>query len=99
MTDEQVEALSDKTCIVCREDMTQARKLPCLHAFHSNCLMLWVQNGSNCPTCRKDIIVITIFIIYSLFINLFREIQTIYHKMKIQMFNLMILYYRIRIRI
>lgn len=57
MTDAQVEALNDKTCIVCREDMIHARRLPCSHAFHSNCLMLWVQNGSNCPTCRKDIIV------------------------------------------
>lgn len=49
-------AAGDRTCIVCREDMvTEAKKLPCGHFFHFNCLRTWLEDHANCPTCRAEI--------------------------------------------
>ncbi|MFH4984001.1 hypothetical protein AB6A40_010710 [Gnathostoma spinigerum] len=52
-------AQGDNTCIICREEMTPmsgAKKLPCNHIFHSNCLRSWFQRQQSCPTCRTDIL-------------------------------------------
>ncbi|KAL7690640.1 putative Zinc finger, RING-type [Plasmopara halstedii] len=48
---------TDKTCIICREEMTPnaCKKLPCLHIFHVDCLKMWVQRQQTCPTCRSTI--------------------------------------------
>jgi E3 ubiquitin-protein ligase synoviolin len=49
----------DNTCIICREEMTVdsgAKKLPCNHIFHSNCLRSWFQRQQTCPTCRTDVL-------------------------------------------
>uniref|UniRef100_A0A1I7Y8G8 E3 ubiquitin-protein ligase hrd-1 n=1 Tax=Steinernema glaseri TaxID=37863 RepID=A0A1I7Y8G8_9BILA len=49
----------DNTCIICREEMTVmsgAKKLPCNHIFHPNCLRSWFQRQQTCPTCRTDIL-------------------------------------------
>uniref|UniRef100_A0A914XSC5 E3 ubiquitin-protein ligase hrd-1 n=1 Tax=Panagrolaimus superbus TaxID=310955 RepID=A0A914XSC5_9BILA len=49
----------DATCIICREEMTVesgAKKLPCNHIFHPNCLRSWFQRQQTCPTCRTDIL-------------------------------------------
>uniref|UniRef100_M4C0U1 RING-type E3 ubiquitin transferase n=1 Tax=Hyaloperonospora arabidopsidis (strain Emoy2) TaxID=559515 RepID=M4C0U1_HYAAE len=47
----------DRTCIICREEMTSdvCKKLPCSHIFHVNCLKMWVQRQQTCPTCRSTI--------------------------------------------
>uniref|UniRef100_A0AAV1TSB6 RING-type E3 ubiquitin transferase n=1 Tax=Peronospora matthiolae TaxID=2874970 RepID=A0AAV1TSB6_9STRA len=47
----------DRTCIICREEMTPevCKKLPCSHIFHVNCLKMWVQRQQTCPTCRSTI--------------------------------------------
>jgi len=42
-------------CIICRDDMSEGRKLPCGHVFHFACLRLWLQQQQSCPTCRQDI--------------------------------------------
>ena len=42
----------DPTCIVCLEEMEEARVLPCGHYFHAACLKNWMQEFDNCPTCR-----------------------------------------------
>ncbi|RHY34219.1 hypothetical protein DYB32_001876 [Aphanomyces invadans] len=36
---------TDRICIICREEMTleTAKKLPCTHIFHLNCLRMWLQ--------------------------------------------------------
>ncbi|CAO2169386.1 unnamed protein product [Urochloa humidicola] len=47
---------SDATCIICREEMTTAKKLLCGHLFHVNCLRSWLERQHTCPTCRAPII-------------------------------------------
>lgn len=44
--------LSDATCIICREEMTTAKKLICGHLFHVHCLRSWLERQNTCPTCR-----------------------------------------------
>jgi E3 ubiquitin-protein ligase synoviolin len=48
---------TDRTCIICREEMAPAacKKLPCSHIFHVDCLKMWVQRQQTCPTCRSTI--------------------------------------------
>lgn len=43
---------SDATCIICREEMTTAKKLRCGHIFHVHCLRSWLERQNTCPTCR-----------------------------------------------
>ncbi|KMZ62069.1 E3 ubiquitin-protein ligase synoviolin [Zostera marina] len=43
---------SDATCIICREEMTVAKKLRCGHIFHVQCLRSWLERQHTCPTCR-----------------------------------------------
>jgi E3 ubiquitin-protein ligase synoviolin len=33
-----------------------AKKLPCNHIFHPNCLRSWFQRQQTCPTCRTDVL-------------------------------------------
>jgi hypothetical protein len=47
---------SDATCIICREEMTTAKKLLCGHLFHVHCLRSWLERQHTCPTCRAPII-------------------------------------------
>lgn len=47
---------SDATCIICREEMTTAKKLLCGHLFHVHCLRSWLERQHTCPTCRAQII-------------------------------------------
>jgi E3 ubiquitin-protein ligase synoviolin len=56
-TTEELEA-TDAMCIVCREHMEPgqgAKKLPCGHMFHMDCLKMWLQRQSICPTCRRPL--------------------------------------------
>ena len=49
----------DNVCIICREEMRaveSAKRLPCAHMFHVNCLRSWFQRQQTCPTCRRDIL-------------------------------------------
>ena len=55
--DATAEDLIDATCIICREDMTSAKKLPCGHCFHFYCLRSWLEWQQTCPTCREPILV------------------------------------------
>jgi E3 ubiquitin-protein ligase synoviolin len=40
------------SCLVCREEMTQGKKLKCGHVFHLECLRMWLQHQQSCPLCR-----------------------------------------------
>ncbi|KAK4776697.1 hypothetical protein SAY86_005385 [Trapa natans] len=48
--------LSDATCIICREEMTTAKKLLCGHLFHVHCLRSWLERQNTCPTCRAPVV-------------------------------------------
>ncbi|XP_020495928.1 E3 ubiquitin-protein ligase RNF115 isoform X2 [Labrus bergylta] len=45
-------------CPVCREEYLlgeSVRKLPCLHIFHSECIVPWLEQHDTCPVCRKSL--------------------------------------------
>lgn len=45
----------NEECAICKENMTQARKLPCNHAFHWFCIGQLIESGSkSCPICRAE---------------------------------------------
>eukprot|EP00850_Spirogloea_muscicola_P000489 SM000002S05569 [mRNA] locus=s2:955123:958151:- [translate_table: standard] len=46
----------DATCIICREEMSAAKKLPCGHMFHVQCLRSWLERQQTCPTCRASVV-------------------------------------------
>ncbi|XP_074304517.1 ERAD-associated E3 ubiquitin-protein ligase HRD1B-like [Silene latifolia] len=48
--------VSDVTCIICREEMTIAKKLRCGHLFHVQCLRSWLERQNTCPTCRALVV-------------------------------------------
>ncbi|KAK1436076.1 hypothetical protein QVD17_01851 [Tagetes erecta] len=54
-TPEELNA-SDATCIICREEMTTAKRLVCGHLFHVHCLRSWLERQHTCPTCRALVI-------------------------------------------
>mmetsp|Transcript_7400 Transcript_7400/g.9388 ORF Transcript_7400/g.9388 Transcript_7400/m.9388 type:complete len:591 (-) Transcript_7400:185-1957(-) len=53
-TDQELDECG-RVCIICREHMDSAKKLPCGHIFHLACLRLWFQQQQSCPTCRADV--------------------------------------------
>ncbi|PPQ89513.1 hypothetical protein CVT25_012185 [Psilocybe cyanescens] len=71
-TEEELTAMSDRTCIICREEMvsgsvqdppqhpdgpnTTPKKLPCGHIFHFYCLRSWLERQQSCPTCRRNVL-------------------------------------------
>ncbi|XP_043693958.1 RING-H2 finger protein ATL16-like [Telopea speciosissima] len=46
-------------CAVCLNEFQEAEKLRvlpnCRHAFHIDCIDIWLQNNANCPLCRSYI--------------------------------------------
>ena len=46
-------------CAVCLNEFQQGEKLRvipnCSHAFHIDCIDVWLQNNANCPLCRRNI--------------------------------------------
>jgi E3 ubiquitin-protein ligase synoviolin len=65
-TAEELHALGDQTCIICREEMAVAsdvagdnrgegpnetpKRLACGHIFHFHCLRSWLERQQSCPT-------------------------------------------------
>ena len=44
-------------CLVSGEESEDDKfvELPCKHKFHHKCILLWKEEGNNCPICRADI--------------------------------------------
>ncbi|KZT68293.1 hypothetical protein DAEQUDRAFT_338359 [Daedalea quercina L-15889] len=81
-TEAELSEMSDRTCIICREEMytrnaqppageenaegqaptyadgpnMTAKKLPCGHIFHFQCLRSWLERQQSCPTCRRTVL-------------------------------------------
>ncbi|KAG5264406.1 hypothetical protein AALO_G00253450 [Alosa alosa] len=54
----QEQAACRLECPVCREEYAadeNVRQLPCLHYFHSDCIVPWLQMHDTCPVCRKSL--------------------------------------------
>lgn len=50
---------NNSQCTVCLEDFRigdTARKLPCDHYFHQECLIPWLKLHASCPVCRKTFV-------------------------------------------
>lgn len=47
----------ESACIICRNEMEpgKAKKLPCGHCFHLDCLERWIGQQFKCPTCQCDL--------------------------------------------
>ncbi|KAI3944492.1 hypothetical protein MKW92_044976 [Papaver armeniacum] len=46
------------SCAVCLEGIIDGSKIsnmPCLHMFHSACLVTWLQESNSCPICRRQV--------------------------------------------
>jgi len=50
------ELAAAETCIVCRDNMTDGKKLPCGHIIHLHCLRSWLERQQVCPTCRTPVL-------------------------------------------
>lgn len=51
---------NDKLCTICQEEYKKdedARRLPCLHFYHKDCVDPWLLNNSHkCPLCKISIL-------------------------------------------
>ena len=55
-----VECLKDETetCTVCMESFKKGEELmilPCMHRYHKNCIMPWLQQSGLCSVCRYNV--------------------------------------------
>ncbi|XP_069835151.1 RING finger protein 122-like isoform X2 [Dendropsophus ebraccatus] len=51
-------SLVGQVCAVCLEEFKVKEELglcPCTHAFHTKCLMKWLEVRNSCPMCNKTI--------------------------------------------
>ncbi|BFZ01477.1 hypothetical protein BsWGS_04517 [Bradybaena similaris] len=55
---EQIHVDNTLQCSICMDDFElamEARKLPCDHLYHSECIVKWLEMHGTCPVCRKDL--------------------------------------------
>ncbi|OEL17105.1 Cytochrome P450 714C3 [Dichanthelium oligosanthes] len=52
------EIIGGVTCPVCKDHMpieTIAKQLPCMHLYHSSCILPWLSSRNTCPVCRYEL--------------------------------------------
>ncbi|KAK9926186.1 hypothetical protein M0R45_023428 [Rubus argutus] len=57
VTQEDVEK-GNALCAVCKDDINlgeQAKKLPCAHRYHGDCIVPWLRIRNTCPVCRYEL--------------------------------------------
>ncbi|KAJ6638706.1 E3 ubiquitin-protein ligase [Pseudolycoriella hygida] len=49
---------NDEKCTICLKPNTDDEEifkiLPCKHAFHSTCILPWLERTNSCPLCRQE---------------------------------------------
>ena len=48
--------IEEKECPICLNEMNDTVHLPCGHAFHSDCILNWIDTKRNCPICRSSVV-------------------------------------------
>ena len=51
----RISELSEKTCPICMEYITNPILLKCNHSYCAICIINWIKNNSKCPECRNII--------------------------------------------
>ncbi|EFN75399.1 E3 ubiquitin-protein ligase RNF181 [Harpegnathos saltator] len=54
----QIGSGETKQCPVCLKDFEAGNKaisMPCRHAFHSECILPWLEKTNSCPLCRYEL--------------------------------------------
>ena len=52
------ECAGSHECPICQDPYATADKIlemPCLHSFHQDCVMQWLEAANTCPVCRMEL--------------------------------------------
>ncbi|KAJ8627726.1 hypothetical protein MRB53_021033 [Persea americana] len=44
--------LTGHRCTICLDGLIDGMQLPCMHAFHQDCITTWLKQCNSCPLCR-----------------------------------------------
>ena len=47
----------EEECSICQDNMVEgntALKLTCRHAYHADCVQMWLEKHNTCPLCRNE---------------------------------------------
>ncbi|XP_057871833.1 uncharacterized protein LOC131078191 [Cryptomeria japonica] len=53
-----ITADENSVCAICRDAIIAGevvRQLPCLHLYHSDCILPWLSTRNSCPVCRYEL--------------------------------------------
>ncbi len=49
--------MASEQCAICIEDLSgEQQTLACNHAFHSECIIGWLNRSNSCPLCRCEVV-------------------------------------------